>query len=776
VFARSALRLAPCRALRALACGALAAVAGSARAEDPPAPIAADALTPPTPNAPLVFAWPAELGADAGLFTVVLRLQVGVTGAVEDVAVIDVREDSASVSLDPEDPQFVFWANYVTALARQLGFSPAREDSAPVAVEVPLTIVFRPPGPAASDALGAAPASALDGASAGLTATYDKVRAEVNRHTLTADDIRTTPGTMGDPLRAITNLPGTVRTPLDSGWLLVRGGDPRDTGVYIDGVRVPLIYHLGGFTSVVHPAFVDHVDFTPGGQSARYGRSTAGVVDLVTTDPSATGDRLEVRAGANIVLADAFLSVPLRGRADPSRRVGGVSLGLRRSYLDAILQAVPTISAEQAAIAPRFWDWQLRGDVEVPAALRMFAFGFTDTVDGSTANGEHVLVAYKSQQIQGDWQGAVLGKPALVRPYFSYERRDVTISALSRQQERRVVGVGARAELQDDGQGWIGGSGGLDLRLDHLQLAYNGIPREGWIGSPELYGDLRVGQATRAVFGVRTDAALVTDQQARVSVSPRVSVVHPVSDALDLRMDAGVYHQSPPAELLLGPPEGAALRLEYSWGAGLGASWRLGPISVDADLYGRRIGHLTQFETDGSLGQGDGLALGVETLSKLTLDRFAGWLSLTWSRSLRREDPDQAWAASVYDQPVTLVLVGSESLGRGWTLSGRFRYGTGFPAPADPEAVAVDVLRSVSMPLVADRRGRLPDFHALDVKISRHVVPRSLGVDLYLDVQNVYNRRIPEPVITGLADVYAVQTYGFGLPVLPIIGVEGVYR
>jgi hypothetical protein len=763
VYARPALRLALCLVLPALVGGSLGV--GAAWAADPEAPLAADALIPPVPTAPLDFRWPVERDPAEGAVIVDVTLQVAVSGAVADVAVVGVRAEGASVVLDADDPRFGYWAGYVTALCRQIDFVPASEGGAPVAVDVPLTIVLRPPRSAVADDSAVA---VIDAAPEGLTAAYDKVRAEVIRRVLTADDLRTTPGTMGDPLRAITNLPGAVRTPLDSGWLLVRGGDPRDTGVYIDGVRVPLIYHLGGFTSVVHPAFIDHVDFTPGGQSSRYGRSTAGVVDLVTTRSEAASSRVEARAGANIVLAGAFVSVPTP--------VGGFALGLRRSYLDAVLQGVPTISAEQAAIAPRFWDWQLRADVRVPAQLRLFAFGFTDTVDGSTANGERVLVAYKSQQIQGDWQGFVLGKPAIVRPYFSYEQREVTISALSRQQDRRMVGLGMRAELQDDGQGAIGGSTGLDLRMDQLQLAYNGIDRQGWVGSPELYGDLRLGHATRAVLGVRTDAALVSDQLPRLSLSPRLSVVHPVSDGVDLRMDAGVYHQAPPAELLLGPPEGAALRLEYSWGAGIGASWRSGPFSVDADAYGRRIVNLTQFEADGSLGQGDGLAFGVETLSKLTLDRFSGWLSLSWSRSVRREEPDQAWAPSVYDQPLTLVLVGSEALGRGWTLSGRFRYGSGFPAPTAPDAVAVDVLRSVSVPLVADRRGRLPDFHALDVKISRHLVKRALGVDLYLDVQNVYNRRIPEPVITGLADVYAGQTYGFGLPVLPIIGVEGVYR
>ncbi|MSP54827.1 MAG: hypothetical protein EXR69_04360 [Myxococcales bacterium] len=610
----------------------------------------------------------------------------------------------------------------------------------------------------------------------GLIARYDRIRPEVVKHTLSADEVRTTPGTMGDPLRAIANLPGAVRTPLDAGWLIVRGGDPRDTGVYIDGVRVPLIYHLGGLTSVIHPGFVDHVDFFPGGQSARYGRSTAGVVDLTTRAPS---DNVDARAGANIILAGAYVSVPIRAKraSVDSERLGGFSAGFRRSYLDAVMRAIPSVTDEQAAIAPRFLDWQVRGDVSLPVGdVRLTGFGFVDSLDGSTGEGQQVVVKFNCQQVQGDWQGIAFGKPALIRPYMSYDLRQVTISAVDRQEDRLLLSAGTRAELQDDGAGPIGYSAGVDLTVDNLQLAFNDVPRSGWIGSPEAYADVRLGQSTKLVLGLRTDTVLITDQLPRFAMSPRASFVRPVSTALNLRADAGMYHQPPAVELLLGPPEGSALSLEYSWGGGGGATWTQGPVSVDVDAFGRKTEKLTQYDADGSLGQGEGLAFGLETMTKLATGRFAGWLSLSWTRSLRREESTTPWTSAIYDQPLTLVLVGSEDLGKAWSLSSRFRYASGFTAPADETATAYDVLRSEAVPLTRDGNGRLPAFHALDVKISRHVVQHKLGLDFYLDIQNVYNRRIPEPVITGLSHVYTDQAYGFGLTTLPILGVEGVYR
>ena len=95
------------------------------------------------------------------------------------------------------------------------------------------------------------------GVDPGIVGVYSRRRTEIARRSLDAAELRSMPGALGDPLRALVNLPGTTRSPLETGWLLVRGGEPRNTAVYVDGVRVPLVYHLGGYTSVLHPALID---------------------------------------------------------------------------------------------------------------------------------------------------------------------------------------------------------------------------------------------------------------------------------------------------------------------------------------------------------------------------------------------------------------------------------------------------------------------------------------------------------------------------------------
>src|SRR5512133_318198 len=72
---------------------------------------------------------------------------------------------------------------------------------------------------------------------------------EVSVHTLESEEVRTVPGTQGDTLKVIQNLPGVARSPFGIGLLVVRGSEPAETIVYLDGIPVPILFHFGGITS-----------------------------------------------------------------------------------------------------------------------------------------------------------------------------------------------------------------------------------------------------------------------------------------------------------------------------------------------------------------------------------------------------------------------------------------------------------------------------------------------------------------------------------------------
>jgi outer membrane receptor protein involved in Fe transport len=92
-------------------------------------------------------------------------------------------------------------------------------------------------------------------------------------------------GAFGDPFRAIEILPGV--TPIISGlpFFYVRGAPPGNTGYFLDGVRVPYLYHVAVGPSIVNPAMVERVDLYSGGYPARFGRYAGAIVSAETTAP-----------------------------------------------------------------------------------------------------------------------------------------------------------------------------------------------------------------------------------------------------------------------------------------------------------------------------------------------------------------------------------------------------------------------------------------------------------------------------------------------------------
>ena len=115
-----------------------------------------------------------------------------------------------------------------------------------------------------------------------VVAIYERKEEEVTRRTLTIEEVKRIPGTFGDPVKVVQTLPGAARSPFGTGLLVIRGSNPEDSGVYIDGIRIPIIYHLTGTTSVISPELIESVDYLPGGYGVQYGRSMGGVVDVKT--------------------------------------------------------------------------------------------------------------------------------------------------------------------------------------------------------------------------------------------------------------------------------------------------------------------------------------------------------------------------------------------------------------------------------------------------------------------------------------------------------------
>ena len=313
-------------------------------------------LAPPTALDAGHVAYPLGAQGDAA---VVLEVVVEQDGRVGDARVVRGQAPFASAALDA---------------ARAWTFVPARRAGEPVSARIRVQVDFRAPvpvgvaGPPNARAPGS-PVPSRSSPDAQMTEVIVRgTHPEVGETKIGGAEVRQLPGAFGDAFRAIEALPGV--TPIVSGlpFFFVRGAPPGNIGYFIDGVRVPLLYHLALGPSVVHPSLIDHVDFFPGGYPARFGRYAGGILDGGIL-PAAS--RVHGEASVRVFDSGALVEAPmLDGRL--TALVAG-----RYSYTAALVQIV----AKDTRVG--YWDYQTRVAYDVTPSDRVsvFWFGSFDEID-----------------------------------------------------------------------------------------------------------------------------------------------------------------------------------------------------------------------------------------------------------------------------------------------------------------------------------------------------------------------------------------------------------
>lgn len=153
-------------------------------------------------------------------------------------------------------------------------------------------------------------------------------------------------------------------------------------------------------------------------------------------------------------------------------------------------------------------------------------------------------------------------------------------------------------------------------------------------------------------------------------------------------------------------------------------------------------------ETD--LLEAYGYNYGIELYVKKNTGLLTGWISYTFSRSLRhttssiKDDQinSNMYFPSNYDKPNNLNIIANYHLTRRWHVSGSFSYSTGRPVtlPESKYQYEADWLVIYS----SRNKYRLPDYHRLDISITRDEslkIKKKWKGSWTLSVINVYGRK-----------------------------------
>ena len=640
----------------------------------------------------------------------------------------------------------------------------------------------------------------------------EREQLEVTRRTLRRQQMTSVPGTFGDPIRVIQTLPGLQRPPFGLGLLLVRGSNPDDTGIFVDGHEVPSLFHFLGGPSIFNADMLESIDLYPGGFPSRFGRHHGGVVALETRPTKSDG----VHGAAKVDLIDSggYVRAPIT--KDVSAAIAG-----RRSYIDLILPLVlPEPSAgSQRIVTPVYYDYQGRVDwnLHEHGRLSVFAIGSSDKL--------HVFEKDQDANTSANLDTAV----SFFRVMGTYTRRlrgDLKLTLSPSWGTDRVTFAGAQAETAGPFtslsvrnkalsyrmrvHGKLRKSVTIDTGLDLLSrvtefealvpvdddlISTQGIdipPSKLFRGSQSLglaaYADAGIDATAKLklVPGLRVDGYILDGKQ-RSSIDPRLVARYKLTPTLTAKAYAGRFSQPPQPEALddrFGNPD---IQIEHGYHYGLGYEWKPDRLwSLDSEIYyvdRRNVVVFTpdvEMDPDGSFhtvnfrNTGRRASYGLEAILKREIsERLFGWLSYTYSRSKQTNRDGERWFPTSFDQPHVLNAVASYKPGGGWELGARFQLASGRPdtqvigATFDADCGCYDSVTT------GQRTHRIDTFMQLDMRVEKTWLFKLWSIGAYLDVMNVTNRKNAEGIDYDYR--FRESTPVTSFPIFPTIGVRGTW-
>ncbi|MGC4093445.1 MAG: TonB family protein [Polyangiaceae bacterium] len=635
-----------------------------------------------------------------------------------------------------------------------------------------------------------------------VTVVGERPTREVTRRSMARREFARIPGTSGDALRSIQNMPGVARPPALSGVLVVRGNADQTTPVLIDGLWLPNVYHFGGLSSVIPTEMLDEINFYPGNFSVRYGRALAGVVDAHLRETKRE-DRYHGLLQVDLIDARGMLEGPV-----PFVKGWNFIGGVRRSHVDAWLTPLLKNRDTYVTAAPVYYDYQLIFDHHPTedSYLRIGLLGFDDRfalVNQSSQSGGQLDTVNASWGIGTIYQNK-LSKNAKLNLTLSAARNHVGFSLSTLSADTKALGVIGRGELEWrilPNVTWRTGYDALmapytvkgQLPEDPGATAPSAgsfvtaptqkFDRSAVFFIPSLFSefDMHPNKRTQLVSGVRVDYTLET---ARLDVAPRLTGRYDIVSGFPkttLKGGTGLFFQAPGLIEMVLKEDDTHLRSSRSFQNSLGIEQELTErVKFSAEGFFNLLDDLVARspDTNGVLrynNNGTGRIFGGEFMLRYEADdRFFGWLSYTLSRSERSWVPGQPSQLFYLDQTHILTALGSYTLGRGWEIGARFRYVSGnlFTPCAHTIFSASDTsYLCVSGPLFSER---LPAFHQLDLRIDKRFKFEGWSLSAYLDLINAYNRKNPD-FIQYNYNYSASRAQTASLPIVPSLGLRGEF-
>lgn len=663
--------------------------------------------------------------------------------------------------------------------------------------------------------------------SEGLKVTAERLPEKGSKLTLSTEDITRSAGSGGDPLKAITALPGISPTEEGSAEVYMRGSNGNENITWVNNVPVGYLYHFGGFQSTINPALIKDINVYLGGFPVEYGDALGGVIDAKLRTPK--NDKTHYQFDLSTI-ASSFL---VEG---PVNEAGGDSyfIAARRSYLDLILSPADATDAlvddddsdrDQIVLVPRFYDFQALYHHKLNAGyVDSYLFAAGDEMEMEIRNS-----AKSDPQLAGEIRDKIEYQTAGVTWQQRWNRKWDSITTVAYLHEKNASRIGrddkgdsffahieehtlfVQPELRwypaDDLQVSYGLATGYsqipvdvyaprtasedDINFDFTSQKKYRLKKKikGSEISPYVKYRKQWTERFTTQFGLRHTNIEVTGGFHTHQYSPRVSIEYKLTPDTLLTSSWGKYIQIPEGDQVVEAFGNPSLVMKEAEHRIVGIEHQINKMyHLKAEVYHKPMKNLVialdeNIPPNNYKNRGSGEAYGFDLYIKRESSAGKmGWLSLSWGKSRRTNQITGITRDFSGDQPLTLTTVwGEPFMGNwkrwDWSIKAQVRSGRPFTAVTGRHREDSNDPTSRWIPEFGKHNAeRLPTYFKVDLRIGKTVLFNESKLKLYLDLQNVtFNKNVVEYDYGNEYEKIAQPAEITGMSFFPFFGVEVEY-
>ncbi len=641
--------------------------------------------------------------------------------------------------------------------------------------------------------------------------------------TLNSTEIEKLPGANRDVSKVLQALPGVASPASFRNDIIIRGGSPGENKFYLDGIEVPNINHFatqgssGGPVGLLNINFIRSIDFYSGAFPSNFANGLSSAISFKQKEGNK--DNLI----ANVALGSSDLALTLDGpigekssfifsarRSYLQLLFAALKLPFLPTYNDAQFKVNYNINRKNritiiglGALDDFVLNTSANDGVTDPDQLELNEY-FLDNIPtqdqwnytigvnyvhySENSNQRFILSRNMLKNISQKYQGNVIEPENLLLDYSSIEAEN----------KFRFENT-----FRKNGFKILAGLGYEYARFQastYQRLVLAGTPTVIDVNSTlDLHKVAAFAQATKSLFKDRFDISLglrtdINSYSASMlnplkQFSPSLSLNYVVSEKISLSANVSRYNQLPSYTILgyrdnegnlknkenelkyiqadhfvIGTSYISKFKSKFSL-EGFFKKYNYYPFSINDSISLANLG--SDFGIVGNeevTSSSNGRSYGIEFLYQQKLIKgFYGLLAYTFVTS-EFQSINGVYVPSTWDSKHIISITGGKRFKKGWEIGFRWSFSGGAPfTPADVENSSLKSIWDINNSAVLDysllNSERGSSFHQLNIRLDKRFSFKKISLNLYLDIQNIYNNK------ATTAPILLVQKDAAGIPI-----------